>query len=70
MQPQPVEDDETQNQQNVNLIRHGYRLGVSGDDTIVVPNAFDGVDLALAKTLKPDFSKAVNMPGGVSKCCL
>ena len=42
--------------------------------TFVVPNALHGEDLSLAKVLKPDFSKAVEIAGGVgvfiikSKC--
>ena len=65
---------EPENQQK-GLIRHGYNtLQASGGQTFVMPNALHGEDLSLAKVLKPDFSKAVGIAGGVrvfiikSKC--
>ena len=48
------------------FIREGYTVRVSESQTFIVPNALEGEDLPLAKVLKPDFSKAVEMAGGVS----
>src|SRR6266581_970692 len=55
---------ETQNDQE-GLIRQGYIVQASGGQTFVVLNALHGEDLLLAKVLKPDFSKAVEMAVGV-----
>ena len=56
---------EPENQQD-GLIRHGYNtVRASGGQTFVMPNALHGEDLSLAKVLKPDFSKAVGIAGGV-----
>ena len=56
---------EPENQQE-GLIRHSYNtVRASGGQTFVMPNALHGEDLSLAKVLKPDFSKAVGIAGGV-----
>ena len=54
-------------QQPENLIRQGYMVRDIGDKTFIVPNALQHrVDLPLANMANPDFSRAVEMPGGVS----
>ncbi len=55
---------ETQNDQE-GLIRQGYTVQASGGQTFVLLNALHREDLFLAKVLKPDFSKAVEMAVGV-----
>ena len=62
---QSLENAASQNQQPEDLIRQGYTIQASGGQTFVVPDALQDVNLPLAKVLKPDFSKAVEMDGGV-----
>lgn len=65
-QSQSFQHDETQNQQTDDLVRQDYHVRVSGGQKFIVPNALEDVELPLAKTYKPDYSMAVDMPGGVS----
>ena len=55
----------SQNQQPHDLIRDNYNIRVSGGQQVIMPNAFEGVELPLLKTHKPDFTKAVDMAIGV-----
>jgi hypothetical protein len=63
MQFQSVQDAE--NEQPEDIIRQDYGVRVSGGQTYVMANAFRGVELPLARTLIPDFTKAVDMAVGV-----
>ena len=65
---QSLPDVETQNQQPEDLIRQGYTIRASGGQTFVELNALQGVNLPLAKVLKPDFSKGMKMAAGVRVC--
>jgi hypothetical protein len=48
------------------LIRQDHSIRVLDGRTLVAPNAFEEVELPLAMSLKPNVSKALDMPGGVS----
>ena len=48
------------------LVRQDYHVRVSGGQKFLVPNALEDIELSLAKMNKPDYSIAVDMPGGVS----
>lgn len=48
------------------LIKQDYHVRVSDGQKFIVPNALEDVDAPLARMHKPDYSMAVNMPGGVS----
>ena len=65
-QAQSLQEDNDQNQHVEDLMRQDYGVRVSGGQTLVVPNVFEGAELPLAKMHKPDVSIAVDMPGGVS----
>ena len=65
---QSLPDVETQNQRPEDLIRQGYTIQASGGQTFVEPNALQGVNLPLAKVLKPDFSKGMKMAARVRVC--
>ena len=65
---QSLPDVETQNQWPKDLVRQGYTIRALGGQTFVEPNTFQGVNLPLAKVLKPDFSKEMKMAGGVRVC--
>jgi hypothetical protein len=60
-------EDNSQNQQPEDIIRQDYEVRVAGGQKFVIPNEFRGLELPLAYTHKPDYSKAVDMPGGVSE---
>jgi len=55
----------SQDQQPDDLIRQGYSVQISGGQDFVMPNAFQGAELPLAKVHKPDLSKAMEMDVGV-----
>jgi hypothetical protein len=46
------------------IIRQDYEVQVAGGQKLVIPNTFEGLRLSLAYTHKPDYSMAVEMPGG------
>jgi hypothetical protein len=48
------------------LIRQDYHIQDFGGQRFVLPNAFQGIDLSLARIKQPNFSKAIEMPAGVS----
>jgi hypothetical protein len=61
-----LQDAEDQHQHPDDLNRQDYQVRVSAGQKLVVPTVFEGIQLPLAHTNKPDFSKALNMPMGVS----
>ncbi len=67
MQPDDSPSQSFEGTQNIpeDLIREGYAVWVSGGQTFVMLNALEGEDFHLAKVLKPNFSKAVEMARGV-----
>ena len=60
---------ETRNQQP-DIIRPDYVVQVIDGQKSVIPNAFQGLDLPLAYMDKPDYSKAMDMAGGVSRALI
>jgi hypothetical protein len=60
-------EDNSQKQQPEDIIRQDYEVRVAGGQKLVIPKAFQGLGLPLAYTHKPDYSMALDMPGGVSK---
>ena len=60
-------EDSSQNQQAEDIIRQDYEVRVAGGEKLVIPNVFQGIELPLAYMHKPDYSMAVDMPGGVSE---
>ena len=61
-----IEVLDTENISSANLVQQDYGLIQSAGQTFVAPNAFGGVQLPLAMMQKPDYSMAVDKPGGVS----
>ena len=55
-----------QNQLPEDFVRQGYHVRVSGGQEFIVPNALEDVEISVAAMHKPDYSMAVDMPGGVS----
>jgi hypothetical protein len=64
---QSLKEFQTQNQKPEDIIRQDYEVRVVGGQKLVIPNAFRGLELPLAYMHKPDYSEAVDMPGGVSE---
>jgi hypothetical protein len=62
-----VQECEDQNQQHEDIIRQEYEVQLAGGHKSVIPSACQGLELPLAYTHKPDYSMAVDMPGGVSE---
>ena len=62
-----VQECEDQNQQHEDIIRQEYEAQLAGGRKSVIPSAFQGLGLPLAYTNKPDYSMALDMPGGVSE---
>jgi hypothetical protein len=60
---------EDQHQYPEELNRQDYRVRVAAGQSVVIPNVLEGFPLPLANTNKPDYSKALNMPVGVSLGC-
>jgi len=58
-----VEECEDPNQQHDDIIRQEYEVRLGGGHKSVIPSA---CELPLAYTHKPDYSMALDMPGGVS----
>ena len=56
----------SKNQHPQDLIRDNYNVRASGGQQVIRPNAFEGIELPLVEMHRPDFTKAVNMPIGVS----
>jgi hypothetical protein len=64
--PQSVQEYESQPQQPEDIIRQDYNIRVAGGQTFVIPNTLRDLNLPLAYMHKPNYSDAVDMPGGVS----
>jgi len=62
---QSLRGAELHNQHPEDLIRQEYTIRASGGQTFVVPTAIRDETLPLAKVLKPDFSKAMEVAPGV-----
>lgn len=62
-----VHECEDQNQQHEDIIRQEYEVRLAGGHKSVIPSACQGLELPLAYTHKPDYSMALDMPGGVSE---
>lgn len=64
---QSVQEHEGHNQQPEDIIRQDYTVRLAGEHKVVIPTAFQGLELPLGYMHKPDYSMAVDMPGGVSQ---
>jgi hypothetical protein len=62
-----MEDAGTDEEQTGIRIRPGYTEQIRDNQVYIRPSVFgSGPEFPLATTKKPDFSQAVEMPGGVS----
>ena len=63
---QSSQENEIQNLQPEDFVRQDYDVRVSGGQKFIVPSALEDVGISVPVMHKPDYSMAVDMPGGVS----